>query len=635
MKGGNLKATATFKKILSLGYEFETSEISKLSLHQNKKTLINSDIAPRVLSEREDRESISRVDDNYISVRIPIGVDLAKIDEEYAPGKTPEDLEEDELEDYERNRLLEKWAKKENESYLDYFYEYRKDDNQKSVQFQVTNDLGETAFGSMLKSFCDGINKPKNDLYYFKTNKGLLYDIKFSEEISKPDVCDTFSGVEYVITYYNPKRDNANVIVDTFLDAISRIVDHLGNLKPTEGTLLIDDGKEDLTTVGFLERNRILYNKPNTNLYYMQTYDSFDTLNENGDTKLETLLDVVFAPQMTFRCKASDALEIMTEILRPSPEYTVGKSSISSQKSEFKNLELIEKITVDLFAKYNEVSENNINLSVGSGKILKTYVFLIIYKMFMFFEGHVKIMNTTDYLKDHLTFNSRHGNYDLYERVKEIFEEEYELEGMVEAQTLFENTEVLAPFFLNELKDGANDPKYKDDYENGIYKYGDDFFTKDLPESDENYGNPLYSVKSYFKYLETNEEDWLKDAGYDKFSTSFSLDKDEILIENRWFRYAISLYLRNNIDPNIHADYLTVKDMLKVINKVYPIEKIKKMRNFEWNPIKKKISKKCKQGYYRNLDFECVQTKKSRSVKRFRKTKKTMQGLQSTLSVKK
>jgi hypothetical protein len=592
-----------------------------MSLHQNKKTLINSNIAPRILPDKEDRESIKQIDDNYILVKIPIGVDVEAIDKEYEDEEVPEDIEdEDELEYYEYYRQLEKWAKKENESYLDYFNEYRRGDNKKSVKFQITNDLGETEFGLMLSAFCDDIDTPKNDLYYFKTNKGHIYDIKFSEEISK--VCNSFSGVEYIVTYYNPKRENANVIVDTFIDAISRIVDHLGNLKQIEGTLMIDDGKTELTPIGFLEKNRILFNKPGTNLYYMQTYDSFDTLNEKSGIKLETLLDVVFAPQMTFKCKAGDAIEIMIEMLRPSPENTIGKSSISVQKSRFNNLILIDDITNKLFAKYIEVSGNNINISTGSGKILKTYVFLIIYKMFMFFEGHNKIMDTTDYLKDHLAFNSRHGSYDLYERIKEIFENEFFLSGSIEVQTLLENTQILAPFFIEELKNGSENENYKDDYENGVFKYGDDFYLKDLPETDENYGNPLYSVKSYFRYFESNGNDWLVDSKYDLYSTTFSLDKDEILIENRWFRYAISLYLRNNIDSTVHSDYLSVKDMVKIINKAYPVDKIKKMRNFEWHPIKKKISKKCKKGYYRDLDFECVKTKKQRLLNRLRKTKK-------------
>jgi hypothetical protein len=628
MKGGNLSDTSIFKKIISLGYEFETSELAKLSMHQNKKTLINSDIAPRVLPEREDRESIKRIDNNYISVRIPIGVDVAKIDKEYAPGNIPEGLEEEELEDYERNRLLEKWAKKENESYLDYFYEYRKDDNPMSVQFQVTNDLGETEFGTMLNSFCEGINKPKNDLYFFKTKKGKLMDIKFSEEIAKTEVCDAFSGIEFVITYYHPKKDNPNVIADTFLDAISRIVDHFGNLKPIEGSLMIDDGKKELTNVGYLEGNRILYHKANTNLYYMQTYDSFGTLTPEGDLKLQTISDAIFVPQLTFKSKALDTMDIIKELARPSPEYKFGKSSISSQKKLFKTVEFIEKITEDLFKKYNEVSGNTIQISTGAGKTMKTYVFLILYKMFMFFEGHNKIMSEKIYLKDQLSFNSRHGNYGLYERIKEIFEEEYELDGTVEAQTLFENTELLAPFFLDELKDGPKSDKYKEDYDaDKKYKYGDDFVTKNLQENDENYGNPLYSVKSYFKYLETNEADWLKDANYDRYSTSFSLTGDEVLIEFRWFRYAISLYLRNTIDSKIHSDFLKVKDMLNIVNKVYPLEKVRKMNTLEWNPNKKKISKKCKPGYFRNLDFECVLTKKAKSSRRSRNTRKNSKAL--------
>lgn len=623
MKGGNLSATATFKKIISLGYEFETSELAKLSLHQNKKTLINSDIAPRVLPEREKRESIERIDNNYISVRIPIGVDVAKIDEEYAEGQTPEGLEEEELEDYEQNRLLEKWAKKENESYLDYFYEYRKDDNPMAVQFQVTNDLGETEFGTMLNSFCEGINKPKNDLYFFKTKKGKMMDMKFSEEIAKTEVCDAFSGVEFVITYYHPKKDNANVIVDTFLDAVSRIIDHFGNLKPIEGSLLIDEGKKELTTVGYLEGTRILYHKSNTNLYYMQTYDSFGTLNQEGELKLQNISDATFVPQLTFKSKASDTIDIIKELARPSPSYTFGKSSISAQKKLFQTVEMIDKITDDLFKKYIEVSGNTINISTGAGKIMKTYVFLILYKTFMFFEGHIKIMSEKIYLKDQLSFNSRHGNYGMYERIKEIFEDEYELDGTVEAQTLFESTEVLAPFFLDQLKDGPKNDNYKDDYDvDKKYKYGDDFYTIDLPETDENYGNPLYSVKSYFKYLESNEEDWLKHAKYDRFSTSFSLTGDEVLIEYRWFRYAISLYLRNTVDSKINSDFLKVKDMVNIVNKVYPVEKIRKMNTLDWNPNKKKISKKCKPGYYRNLDFECVLTRRAKNSRHIRTTKK-------------
>jgi hypothetical protein len=627
MEGGNLNANAIFKKILSLGYEFETSEIAKLSLHGNKKTFINSDIAPRVLDERINRESIKRVDDNYISVRVPIGVDLAKIEEEFPEEVDLDEMDESEREyyeefkeDYEKNRMLEKWAKKENESYLDYFYEYRTTDNHNSVQFQVTNDLGETAFGNMLKSYCEDLEIKKNDMFSFKTNKGNNFDIKFTEEIATNEVCDTFSGVEFVITYYNPKKDNSNVIVDTFVDACSRIIDHFGNLTPIPGTLFIDEGKKKLTPVGYLEGNRLLYHKRNTNLYYMQTYDSYDTMSPEGEIKTETINKVVFAPQMTFRCKAGDAIDIMKEIMKPVSEHKIGKTLKHNQKREYKDLIMVENTVNDLFEAYVENNDTEIDLDTPVGQILKTYVFLIIYKLFMFFKGHVKILSKKDYLKDHLSFNSRHGNYELYERIKEIMEEEYELDGSEEAQKLFSYSEVFSPFFQAELED----PENKEDFEeDGTYKYGEDFYKVDLPETDENYGNPLYSVPSYFKYLETNDEDWLTTAKYDVFSTSFSLDGDIILIENRWFRYAISLYLRNVVDAKISDDFLRVKDMLNVVNKLYPVEKIRKMITLEMDPYKKKLVKKCKPGYYRNLDFECALTKRAKLDKRAKTNKKT------------
>jgi hypothetical protein len=331
---------------------------------------------------------------------------------------------------------------------------------------------------------------------------------------------------------------------------------------------------------------------------------------------------------MTFKSKASDCIEIMKEILRPSPNNKVDKTTISAQKEKYENIELIEKITEDLFVNYSEISKNDIDITTGYGKILKAYAFLIIYKLFMFFEGHISILDDTDYLKDHMDFNCRHGNYELYEQIKEIFETQYGLSGELEAQTLFENTKILAPFFIKELKNGKE--KFKGDYDKrGKYKYGKDFYLKEIPEDDENYGNPLYSVISYFRYFETNGVDWLKESNYDLFSTSFPLDNDEVLIENRWFRYSMSLYLRNTVDPKL-PELLRVKDMVKIVNKLYPIDKIRKMRNLEWDPYKKKLSRKCKTGYYRNLDFECVLTKKAKKSRRDRSTRKNHSKPKST-----
>ena len=62
--------------------------------------------------------------------------------------------------------------------------------------------------------------------------------------------------------------------------------------------------------------------------------------------------------------------------------------------------------------------------------------------------------------------------------------------------------------------------------------------------------------------------------------------------------------------------------MLKLVNKIYPVEKIRKMNNLEFDPYKKKLVRKCKSGYYRNLEFVCALTKKTKISKRERKTQK-------------
>jgi hypothetical protein len=51
LNGGSLKHSI-LSKILSIGYEFETGDITKFSLHANQHTLINSDLSLRTLEEK-------------------------------------------------------------------------------------------------------------------------------------------------------------------------------------------------------------------------------------------------------------------------------------------------------------------------------------------------------------------------------------------------------------------------------------------------------------------------------------------------------------------------------------------------------------------------------------------------------
>jgi hypothetical protein len=598
-KGGTLFSDAAFKKILSLGYEFETSDLAKLSLHDNKRTLVNSDLSLRLLKEKIQRGSVKVVDGNYLHVRIPIAK-KGQVIENVLTEEDDEDtleflrlMQEEEPEEYEREMQAKKEKQaqaileRENDSYLEYFNENRKTDNPDVVKFQITNDLGDTMFGEMLKAQCKELTIHKNDMFLFKTNKDKIYKIKFSEDIAKNEYCETFSGVEFVITYYNPKRDNANIVLDTFVDACSRIVDHFGDLKTITGTLMSNDNKKThYVPIGIIGNERNLYRKPNTNLFYMDTYD------DETVQRLKNYGDAEFIPQMTFRCKAVDAIDIMKEIVKDNPDFKSGARLLDGMKYDFLCLENVDKAVHSTFAKYNETAEHKIDLNTVMGKNIRAYLFLIYFKLYMFILNHAKIFSKVDYLKDHLMFASRHPNMELYERIKQILKQHFNLSSTKKIIDLLCNPEAVKILYEPPIEDEFFD---EDDFEeDGTYKYNEHAYSDVLENHQQNFGNPLYSMKSYFEHMEQKDEDWLKAKKFDVFSTTFDLTNDEILLENRSFRFAIEIYLRNKTNINISKDVITVKDMHKIVTALYGKKSIKRMMTLTRHPKKSILTRKNK-----------------------------------------
>ena len=675
--GGGLVSDKTFKKILSIGYEFETHDITKLSLHKNKKSLINSNLTLRLLGEKMGTGSIKEFDDNYLSVRIPIGkTSKAPISEEVAEDDmTDEDREfmeafkEEYEEDYEKEKM-EKLQQHENDSYLEYFNEIRKTDNKKSVKFQITNDIGDGDFANMLREHCIGLSIPKNDMYFFKTKSGKILDFKFSEEIS--DSCTTFSGVEFVVTYYNPKKENPDVILDTFVDACSRIVDHVANLKKIEGTLMTtDDKKLAYSPIGVIEDSRCMYHKPGTNLFYMDTYDTENTI------KLSKLGDVDFVPQMTFRSRAADTLEIMKEILRKDKNLKRGRQVINDQEDNYNDIVLVENVIDELIKKHNNSSEKKILLDTTIGKSLKLYIYLIFYKLYNYVQHHTEITykesskkeekdalqddDTDDnYLKDFLSFASRHTNVDLYKKIKEVLSLHYSITDINVIRDLLYQPDIIKPIY--ELKTKAED--YYDEFDedeetdlegidseaikerdNNIAERNGKLFenlekreeleknllsalTIDLDENDKHYGDPAKSLLSYLKYFEKpkskSTSDWLIAARIDSYSTTYDIKEDYILLENRFFRYEIGLLLRNTLSKDLSKEgTMTIKEMLFVVNALYGKKK-KNLINLEKNPYKNKLTKKCKPGYFRNINFQCVRQKTRKNTRAPGKTRTSL-----------
>ena len=644
--GGTLISDKIFKKILSIGYEFETHDLAKLSLHSNKKSLINSDLILRSLKNKIDRNSVKVIDDNYLSVRIPIEKEGKDDQGESNEGESNEEMDEDEREFMEAFNYEIQLEKHENDSYLEYFNENRKHDNKETIKFQITNDITDGEFDYMIKEYCRDLTIPKNEMYIFKTKGGKVFDFKFSDKLTNN--CKTFTGVEYVITYYNPKKDNSNVIIDTFVDACSRIIDHLGDLKKTTGALMIaDNEKKNYEAIGNIGDERYIFHKPKTNLFYMHTYDNINTATP------QILYDVDFIPQMTFRCKAIDLLDIIKEMLKSDKNIKKGRQVIESNKIKLNNINIIEGAINDLFTIYNKTAENKISIDTYEYRNIKSYLFLIYYKLYYYIQNNSVISHKKDneddedddddddddddeeddkeeekYLKDFIDFSSRHSNYELYIKFKELFGKYYGIKDVEIIHKFLCNYDALNIFYENYFENrGISD---SDIDENGQIR---DPVNTELKKTNKKYGNPMYSFSSYFKHFEKppgdHNNDWLIESEIDVYSTTFDLTGDDIMIENRSFRYLIGLYLKNLVDKKVSDEAINLREMHRIVNALYG-ENLKKMTNLELNPIKNKLTKKCKRGFFRNMDFECTKMKSATKKKSKKLSLKTLREFKQT-----
>jgi hypothetical protein len=196
MFGGGLHKNEIYKHILSVGYEFETHDLCKLALQPDSMNLINTDTAPRILKQIKAEKK----DDNYYKFKdnnkeITEFFDIPIIEQGKQTGKY--------------NVVM-------------------------NVATDIDNELPETDF----KTACNKSHKPKNKLYAYNT-KNQVYNIKFLDELSKTN-CSQLAGVEYIITYYNPKKSN-NILLDTFFNACSLVIEHLNSLVEIKGQFIIKD----------------------------------------------------------------------------------------------------------------------------------------------------------------------------------------------------------------------------------------------------------------------------------------------------------------------------------------------------------------------------------------------------------
>ncbi len=558
-RGGNINNQVGLDKILSIGYEVESTNLIKLTETQEfENTLYNSDSARKDMEEfkklkdestptsksSSESRSISSSNNSIASSISSIDADINERNEEQSTAK---------MYQFEKN-------KEPGTEYPD-------------AVFNITNDISKPKFNRTLKTLCKNIVVPegesildiKNNLYKYKENskkntEEKEYNINFKFKQTTEQELYNFTNVEWVVTYYKPQQSK-NIILDTFLNMIKNIVNHLDSFEPIPGQFIYTNPTTEEETV--VPGKCMLYKSTNEEtLYYLQTEQVINQQN--------SLDNICSKTQMTFSAKAEDIIDVMLKITTDYTGFSVNIPEIATNLEEKKNTIIKIRTCVDKLYDYFTISniltkaeKNKLRNKKIQIKQLKTYMFLILIKInrfyyFMFYNTLVKTAKKRNYtyLKDLLSFNSRHTNYVLYNEIKEKIKEILELPGEAESKViqiiknLFLQPEILTEYLIEE--------DFKSEEFEGLIDTTT-IFSKDfsIDKDTQSYGDPTFSLNSYFDFFEepaNNEKnkkqdgitikyyDWLEYDGHDIFSANMDLKNDIVLLECRFFQDLLTSY---------------------------------------------------------------------------------------------
>ena len=372
--GGDISNKDALQYILSIGYEFETDSFSKFTLYKNK--LVNTDMARENISKfnkTKNKKNVKEIENNAVenedmdkywdnlSIR-ELEVEDIKINPTIIDGNISPKFIKDTLfqitNDIKETRIQRYLNKKYNidddeesddkeggdgesddeengEESDDKESDDEESDDEENGEEKNDEENGEE------KNDNDKFIEIKNSLYKFKlTDKQIIYPINFVYFIDND--YSLFSNVEWVITYYNPKS-SINIIMNTFINALQNLFIHLDSLKMENGNLTITlPGTENDEIIPF-PTNRILYNVPDSSVYYLQT--------EYYNKENLSLDDICIQPQMTFSSNIIHTINII-EILS-----TDTVNSISSMNELFLNkkndIDKVKDIINKLIINYN------------------------------------------------------------------------------------------------------------------------------------------------------------------------------------------------------------------------------------------------------------------------------------------
>ena len=508
-KGGDISNQNGLRHILSIGYEIESANLMKLTKTEtdnpNEIVLFNSDTTSNNISEFKKFETnIDDIDEDII-IRLEEMI---------------EDVVLDDSGNVDTNSV-----------------------------FNITNDISLYAFSKKLKKTChysesdsqdDDHTDEKNQMYLFRDTEDNEYNIHFLFDSKSNNECYKQTNVEWIFTYFKPRRSQ-NVIVDTFVNVIKNLLRHVSDLEQINGKFIMkynDENDVEQELIIDKPENRVLYHKPDTNLYYLQTQvTNMDYVFDNNCSKI----------QMTFSTKAENILTVIETILRDELNSVASINEILSVRLD--NLLNVKSCVEELFNRYNS-SESTYAFPAENKnvEIVKNYIILFLFKIkqyYYFIKGSYK----TKYLKNFLFINSRHGNYAFYVALK------------LKIRKLFKITEIdaieiikkliLQPTILTKMVD--SDVTLR----RGVFSP-----TNLLDKTHAHYGDPIYSLASYFQFFEDPVDtkmsnDWLVYKQIDNNTTTMELKNDVVLVELRNFQELLTSYVYSIADAELKNQMIT------------------------------------------------------------------------------
>ena len=560
--GGDIFRNKAFKNILSIGFEIETSQLVKF-------TNINNDF--------ETEEPIDML----------LNSDSAQKD---ISAIMNEDVDEDEM--------IENLEDKE--------YVYRHTEllildvgKGKDVSFHITNDMTESQFVKQIQKVCEDtgttdeeIMENKNKLFKFKVDNGIDYDINFLQGVENKN-CATFSDVEWVATHYKPKL-HSNVILEAFTNTIKILLKHLHGLERQHGKLIMVDKESENNELIIDDYD--LYHMPNSNLYYLQT-------NTGGIESINLTI------QMTFSAHVSNIYFIMKQLTEDN--LNLYKDLTKLSKERLTDLTNIELCVDALITEYNK-NEENYKIISNTPIVLreiKNYIALILYKTHIYLNVYLQSTGEEAYFKNSLYLNVRHSNYVLYSELKKclikLFSDKLSGKNETEQNTIVVN--IIKKICIQEdilFKHFLKDQKF---IRKNAFR-----ISNTLDISNKNYGDPKYSLVSYFDFFENPikpedddisiKNDWLEYKSIDANSTRMDIKNDIVLIEFRSFPKLLKNYITKVLDAKSNKDLEINKRGFGVVT-IGIIEKFIEKYDLEHNikptdynepitPFKPKLSKK-------------------------------------------